>query len=237
MSVRLKSRTQCPVNGFQFFQAETGFDLVKACPTCQWDFKGAVQVIIAHRRSNPRFNLPTDIIQVSDELDLTNAMRMLAIKGGDYYISTDAAPFEISPKFKALRSQRPVAAGGGVLPKMISGAAVLDEFLGAGGVAIPPEQAWARAITCATCEHNGQGDWTSYFTKPASEMVRKWLGIKHDLGLTTPEDEKLNVCEICLCPLKLKVHVPMPAIKAHLHPSTLEDLKANAPWCWMLKDS
>ena len=45
-----------------------------------------------------------------------------------------------------------------------------------------------------------------------------------------------NVCTICSCPLPLKTHTPMPYIKAHMPQAVIDDLRQNAPWCWIVKE-
>jgi len=236
MAVRLRDRNKSPVGGFQFFQPETNFDLAKACPTCQWNFKQAVDTLRNHRLANPRFNLPTDWNAVAEELDVTNATRMLSIRGADSYIIIDAAPSSVTPKLRALRdNQRPGVAGGvSVAKRLLSGASAIIDWLGQGANPVPSEEASRRAEICAGCKWNNQGDWSSFFTRPVSEGIMRQLKVRSDIGLSTPNDKKLNVCEICSCPLKLKVHVPMETIREHVPKNVLEDLAQNASWCWMI---
>lgn len=247
MSVRLKSRTQCPVGGFQFFQPETGFDLVKVCPLGQWNFTEAVKCIIAHRVANPRFNLPTDWDTVANTLDTTNALRMQSIPGAGIYIISDASPVYEPPKtFPPQTLSQLAAAGAGVVSKMAGGFGVIVDFIGEGGNPVSPELATQRAAVCATprilpdgtkterCPFNDQGDWTRYFTVPVSETIRKQLAKRIERGLSTRYDRELNVCEICSCPLKLKVHVPQDYIDQRMPAAVKKDLQESAPWCWII---
>jgi hypothetical protein len=49
--------------------------------------------------------------------------------------------------------------------------------------------------------------------------------------LKTDLDHALNICQACLCPLKLKVHVPLDLIRKHLSPQAKSALDTH---CWIL---
>ena len=51
------------------------------------------------------------------------------------------------------------------------------------------------------------------------------------MDLKTSKDAELNVCQACLCPLKLKVHTPMSLIQKRLKPEQRAELD---PKCWIL---
>jgi len=53
--------------------------------------------------------------------------------------------------------------------------------------------------------------------------------------LATSHDAALNVCDVCLCPLKLKVHTPLQYIKAHMTDEVFADL-ARVPGCWIVRE-
>lgn len=234
--VKLKDRKKAPAGGLQFTQAETGWDLAKANPAAQWDFNLAVREMIRHRVANPRFNLATNPDAVANELDTTNAMRMMTIKGAQGFVTTSAGASPTFPKSAALAAiiDR-AAAGAGHAHKLASGAAVLLEWLGDGGKPCPQEEAEARAAICAGCKWNEKGDWTRWFTLPVSNGIRRELERKNQMGLKTTQDDKLHICTICSCPLQLKVNTPMPYIQAHMPQAVTDDLRQNAPWCWIVK--
>jgi len=222
--VRLKNRRVCPVNAFQYRQAETGAQFK------EWDFELLVSQVIAHRQQNPRFNLPTDGNSVRSEVDYANALRMLSIRGGESYVTEDAGAAP-DPKRLASRSAFQNVVGG--VKKIASGKAILTEWLGEGGVPVRGELANQRAATCAACPKNKAGDWTSFFTAPAADMIRRKLELRHDLNLSTPDDDKLVVCDACLCPLKLKVHTPLKHILNHTSAEVRAELD---PGCWVLSE-
>lgn len=227
--VTLKSITQCPPNGFQYFQPETGWNNLEHSPQSQWDFKLLCRDVQTMRKANPRFNLPTDLNQIEIEVRQTNALRMLSISGGEYYIQEDSAPAVASLK-KVLRPLRKPAGAVGAVSKLITGVNVLLDWLGSGGVPVSKETAERRASVCITCPMNQAGDW---FTDTASALIRSQIGAKNDLSLSTIHDDKLNTCKICLCPLPLKIWAPLEAVKAHMKDEVRKELPE---YCWIIRE-
>jgi hypothetical protein len=224
MSVRLKSRQQSPINGFQFVQPE-----ISPNPMKTWDFRGLVDQVINQRRANPRFQLPTERAAVENEVDEQNAMRMLSIRGGENYITHDALPAP-PPFYNPPQRRRAVAAAG---DNLANGVRVLADWLGEGGVPVAKELAESRAAICAVCPKNGKGDWTARFTGPVAAVIRKQLAIKNDMSLTTAHDNELGVCDACGCQLSLKVWAPIKHIAAHL----TDEVKAKLdPGCWVTSE-
>lgn len=235
MSVRLKNHWQCPPGGFHFFQAQTGWESAKADPPSQWDFKRLCTALQAHRKANPRFNLPTDMQTITEEVDTTNAMRVQAIPRAESYIvvSPEGSAFS-NPTPKSLRpslSKLGVAVGAG--SKYLAGGKLFIDWLGEGGVPVIPELANQRAAVCATCPKNTPGDWTQYFTDPVVAAVKRQIEFRNDLKLSTTNDEKLGTCQACLCVLTLKVHTPIQHIVKHMPPEVKKEL---VPQCWVLAE-
>lgn len=223
--IRLKSRLACPVDGFQFVDAAISQEPLKT-----WSFEQIVGEIASRRELNPRFGLTTDLNTIRQEVDQQNALRMLSIRGADSYIITEGGG--PSPNRLASRSQSWQNVAGGV-KRVAAGAGALWDWLGDGGVPVARELAQRRSPVCAGCPQNQPGDLTSWFTQPVAARIQAQIGMRSDLALTTPEDEKLNVCSACACPLKLKVHVPLKHITDHLS----EQVKAALdPRCWILKE-
>lgn len=222
--VRLKSRTQCPVNGFQFIDAAISPNAIQT-----WDFEQLVREIQDRRVKNPRFKLPTDSNTIRQEVDQQNALRMLSIRGAESYITAEAggpAPNRVAPQ-----NWRQNVAGG--VKRVAAGAGILRDWLGAGGVAVSAELALKRAGVCVACPQNKPGDFSAMFTQPVAERIRAQLAIKNDMNMTTPLDDKLEVCAACSCPLKLKVHTPLGHIKEHLSDEVKAALDKG---CWILSE-
>ena len=104
---------------------------------------------------------------------------------------------------------------------------ILTDWVGEGGKPVPIEEAQARANVCLQCPHNWQGSWDwrllVAMAIAAQEQLRETMAIHLD------SEEKLNICEVCGCKLRLKVHVPF----SHLYAHTSEEQFAKyPPFCW-----
>lgn len=222
----LKSRRLFPPGMWQWFQPETGWRAPVGL-----DFDSVVNEIIRHRRANPRFGLRVDWDGVADELDLYTCKRIG--NNPQYCISEDEAKKRVRPS-QAAQLWRGVANVAGASKRVVVGIGVLLDWLGSGGKAVLPALAASRAEVCSTCPQNSQQDLTSFFTVPASEMIRKQLEIKNDMKLATPLDDKIGVCVACACPLKTKVWTP---IKHVLKILPSHDKERLDPRCWILKEA
>lgn len=227
---RLVSRLKSIPNGFVFYQPQTGWKAPRFA-----SFSQVVAALIAHRKGNPfitrKFNLATDVPTVEEEVDEFNANVCLRMGWGSYVAQAaaggqpDIAPFRL-----------PLPQGGLIVRagKLAAGGKAIVEWIESGDQAVPALQASQRATVCATCPLNERGDWTRWFTVPASEAIREALRQRRDWNLSTPFDSELKVCTACWCPLPLKVHMPIERItkvideesKARLHPD-----------CWIRKES
>lgn len=223
----LKSRRTFPPGGFVFFEPKTNWSSRPGAT-----FEETVQEIIKHRLANPRLasQWNTDFKLVADELDEYTCVR---IGLNEAYCTPGFPSFPSGPASDPHRLSllNGVAAGG---RKVVTGIAVLLDWLGSGGKAVAPELAEARAAVCADCPQNKPGDWTSHFTGPTIEHLRKQLAIKNDMKLTTTQDDRLNVCKGCWCFMRLKVHTPLQHIIAHLKPEGRAELD---PRCWIEKET
>lgn len=119
--------------------------------------------------------------------------------------------------------------------QLIAGAKALIEWDESGEPAVAPEQAEHRAIVCSQCPKNEPGDFTKWFTIPAAEIIKRRIERAHDRKLATPRDAELNICTACHCPMKLKVHVPLPWIVRALGAEEIERLKQGKN-CWILSE-
>lgn len=225
----LLNRRQFPPGGFVFFEPKTNW---RSSPG--FTFEQTVEEIIRHRLANPRFATQwnTDFDSVADELDAYTCVRISMdpnyCSGG----SPNFPPVPAPPRpWPGLPNVGAVVAG---TRKVVTGIAVLLDWLGQGGKPVDPLQAEARAGTCAACPHNKPDDLTAVFTVPASELIRKQLAIKNDLKIATPYDEKLGICELCACPLKLKVHTPI----VHILKRLPQEVLAKLPdFCWIAQEA
>jgi hypothetical protein len=220
---RMKSRDRFPPGGWKWFQPENKFSV-----PANASFEAAVSAILANRQANPYLvqthGWSTDPEAVRAQLDDYNA-RICEQMGWHDYIFGGPSP-AVSPKTMPPPSSPDKARS------VVAGGEALVEWIASGAQAVPNDVANRRASICSDCPQNGKGDFSRYFTIPVSEAIRKELSRRSEWELSTSFDDKLNVCEACLCPLKLKVHVPLANILPHMDAATRSRLD---PRCWITK--
>ncbi len=224
---RLLDRNKFIPNGFQYYQPETGWKAPRMA-----SFETIVSAIISHRQANPwliqKHGWSVDPEAVRNELDAYNA-KICEQMGWTQYISGagSGAPPQNPQEPRAhnlLRKVGNVAAGAETL---------LVDWIPSGAEAVPASQSADRASVCVGCSFNDSGDLLSFFTRIAAEAIRRTIQKKNEMNLSTPHDEKLGVCKVCDCPLKLKVHLPIPFIKERMSQAVRSELPAH---CWMVKE-
>lgn len=220
---RLKDRNRFPPNGFRFYQPETRWEGPR-----HTSFSVLVNAIIAHRKGNlalaQKHGWNTVYDAVADELDAYNTKLCQQMGWNDFITEGGGQAAEAAPFPRPLPNRlKSVAAGG----------SVLVEWIKDGHEAVDRETSNKRASICAVCPRNGKGDFTRWFTVPVSEAIRAEINRKEQMRLSTQFDEQIEVCEACLCPLKLKVHMPIGRIRNNLSPESHNDLH---PSCWILHE-
>ncbi len=224
--VRLKSRRDCPPGGFLV----TIGHINKDQPRQFWNFGNAADWFQEVARANPSLSLPTDRAAAENFVDQQNALRCLTLPGADIYVLEKGGQ-TVSGAKKAATLLRPLVAVADKVRLLTAGRALLAEWDEQGAVPVNPIESTRRAAICAGCPQNRTGDLTRWFTVPASETIRRQIEEVQNLDLKTPHDGELNVCQACLCPLKLKVHVPIDLIRKHLSDQAKSALDAR---CWIL---
>lgn len=115
----------------------------------------------------------------------------------------------------------------------------LTEWLGDGGLAVPPDQAARRASRCSghgrICPKNRQSRWWEAATKsPVAEIIRRTLEVKNGLDMRVPNEKGLGICDVCGCCLPLKVHVPLDVI---LKEATMDQIvEFESVGCWITNE-
>lgn len=219
---RLKNRQMQIPNGLKFYEPSTKWE-----PPPFQSFDIIVNTLIAHRKGNPHLiqknGWTLDYENVANEVDAYNTRLCQQMGWTDYIM--DGGPPAPPPSFIPPPPNR--------LESVAAGAKTVVEWLRNGAEAVPAELSVRRAAVCAECPKNVSGDWTSWFTVPVSEGIRAALNLRSQWNLSTPHDDKLNVCEVCLCPIKLKLHLPLADILAKMKPQTLAALP---DWCWIKRN-
>ena len=211
-----------------FIQPQTSWHSWEQAPGSDSSFEMCVAAVIAHRQANPRFNLAKDVGTVSAEVDFFNAMRLKSVANAGSYIIEDGGAPPVS--FTSPRPPSRLAAVGAAAGKLRAGAKILADWLGEGGQPVATELALKRAETCVNCPKNSIGSASRWWSIPIAAAVKKMLEARQDLNLSTPFDDRLGVCEVCLCSNRLKIHVGAEFLKAHTSAEVLAELPGN---CWV----
>lgn len=229
---RLLDRNKQIPNGFKF-----------VIPQIRWQapawasFHTIVQGIIAARKAHPQmmvqYGWSVDEATVADELDEYSATWCLHMGWGEGYVA-NAAPASPPSFIPAPHQTDPgkLAAVGQKLKNIWSGVRTLNDWLDSNEPSVPAAHSAARAVICSACPKNVQGSFDSWFTKPAAAAIQRQLEKAQSRNLSTPDDAKLNICDVCSCPMKLKVHTPLAYIKQHLTEEVSAQLRA-VPGCWI----
>lgn len=113
------------------------------------------------------------------------------------------------------------------------GGRILVDWLGDGAVPVPIEVAQARANVCFTCPENQEGHRWLKLTADIVRAIAEQMQAKDSMKLRVNGEDRLHSCRICLCALKLKVHVPIGTILNHTDQETLNSFPSN---CWLPKE-
>jgi len=229
---KLRDKQRQIPNGFRFKDPAMGYDSMKVLGLHP-SFDALVRSVYQNRQGNQwqakQSGLALDAPAVAMEVEHYNAKICIENGWNKFVSSADISP--PTPKPPALPKAEP-------LPEPVSavaaGAETLIDWLSTAREAVPHGLAEHRAFICVDCKHNSNRNWTRFFTKPLSEAIRKAIEIKKGWKLKTHLDPDLNVCQKCLCPLKLKVHVEIDSIVKHLDPKIIPTLP---DYCWIRRES
>lgn len=218
-------------NGFKFVQPEISFH---SRPHAS--FEAITNALMVARRANPaiaaKYGWATDHDGVARDVEAYNAAICEKMGWTDYLAVDVGAPSPPKSRPPSRQEAEQISAAGAKVKKIWAGVRTLNDWLDSKAPAVPQEQSNARALKCAACPQNGKGDFTRWFTQPASEAIRRQLAELNNRNLRTDHDDKINICEVCLCPMKLKVHTPLQFIKSHLSDGIMDELR-TVPGCWI----
>ncbi len=106
--------------------------------------------------------------------------------------------------------------------EILTGVAVLKDWLGDGMSPVSQTQADQRAETCLIgnsgkeCPHlRGAKWWEEHSKEPIAEAIKSHLEAKHEMKLSTALDKHPRLCDICGCCMPTKAWVPIKHIAAH----------------------
>lgn len=223
------NRHTFPKQGWTFVQPQTRW----TNPMAMVGFDASVKAIIEHRRANKaitaKHRLSTDYDTVADELEAYTKARLgIPMAGPPSFFqwgrSNQAKKEEVAAATnKWLRK----------ISRLKTGVKTLRNWLGEGGVPVAKELSDQRSSVCSVCPKNIAGDWLSMFVKPVSKILMAQIEDRNNMRLSTPNDDRIGLCDACGCPLKLKVHVPVDVIRRHMEAPEKEKLD---PGCWILSE-
>lgn len=228
--LRLKDRNKSIPGGFHFYLPEIKWSAPKNYPSFSVVVAALTQVIRANPALAQKHGWPLDQRGIEDWVDTYNAT-VCAKMGWEAYIQNSAGGS--FPKSQApAQNLSSLAAAAAAARKLVAGAKTLIAWLDSGDPPVARDEANRRASICAACPHNSDQALGHWFTTPASELIKRQVQKLAERAISTVHDEKLNLCDICLCPLKLKVHTPIGYILNEIPKETLAQLKA-VPGCWV----
>lgn len=208
-------------------------------------FNTIVQGVIQARLGNPsvtkQHNLSTDPGAVANEVDAAWAKYCYDHKFHDFIDGQPeggqvaaARPFPAPPPAPRIPGPvRPTLRQSA--RNVVAGSEILVDWLASGAEAVTPDLSARRASICAACPMNERiSSWTDIFTVPVSNAIRGAINLRSEWKLSTPDDQKLGVCNACSCPLPLKVHVPLDRILSKM-PNESKD--ALAEGCWITAEN
>lgn len=222
-------------NGFTYRQPEINWDSRKVLGLHP-SFDTLTRAVMSARKANPhhaqKHKWALDFNGVAADVEAYNVKVCLAHGWTAYLtdIGGGAPPFN---QAQSLLSQKQLGAAVGEIKKLWAGIKSVNDWLESNGEAVPTEQAEKRATVCVACPKNGAGDFTKWFVAPAAAAIKRQLEKLQGRNLTTSKDSVLNICEVCLCPNKLSVHVPIQIKLAHMADDTKQGLH---PSCWVLAE-
>lgn len=111
-----------------------------------------------------------------------------------------------------------------------SGVVTLANWLGEGGKPVDSQTSEFRAGVCKQCRHNQKVNWKSLFKEGIADAVLAYERLRRSEKLSTSHDPSLGECDVCGCILKLKVHVPLGTITAHMAPGEFGE---TPDYCWI----
>ena len=229
---------QIPGGGFDFRQPEINWSARKTLGLHP-SLATVTQAVIRARKAHPhlvqKHSWSLDYNTVFNEVKQFNVKVCMAAGWMNYITSGGGgAPVPLSQN-RTPEDQKLLDVAARKAKAVFSGVMAITEWQKDGAKAVPKEQAESRAAVCVECPLNGQGDFTKWFTAPAAAAIRRQIEWLTGQKLATSLDAKLNICEGCLCAMRLKVHMPISYIKKSLSDETVAELRKGKN-CWQLKE-
>ena len=215
----LKSIATFPPGGFTYTQPESKLKFSQLIP-----LPDQAKLLAAHRKAN---GYPgASISECARDIEEWTCLRLN--NDPEWCISDTQKKTGSLPLGKRLeQGARAVAES---VSKAVAGARILYEWFGEGGVPVEQSLAQKRADCCISCPKN---DPNRSHLSSLSEAAHKQLEHRAELKMAVTGEDKLGVCLVCHCPMKLKVHTPIDLIGKYTDNATMEKLDKIPTPCWV----
>lgn len=116
---------------------------------------------------------------------------------------------------------------------------VLFDWLGSGGKPVNRLLAEHRSESCLTgndgkeCPHHRAPQWWENAKSAIADAILDQLSEKHKLDLYLKNEEKLKMCALCGCCMRLKPWVPIEHVKSYMTP---KEILKYPSYCWIRKE-
>jgi hypothetical protein len=223
----LKRINSFPPGGFSYTQPETGVKFNSMVP-----FKERVREVLDHRTAN---NLPrAELREVELDVDAFTCARLK--NDPQWCVGGEAQKKTTQPSSLVGRVLEGVRSAVDQGRKLTAGAQILSDWLGDGMHPVAPELAQRRADICnkgvdgQRCPKNVKAHPLLLVTGPVSRRIQEHIAHKEGMNLSVIGEQTLGVCEVCICPMPLKVWTPLETIEKRTKPEMMEKFPAH---CWI----
>jgi hypothetical protein len=215
----LKTITSFPPGGFTYTQPESKLKFSQLIP-----LPDQAKLVAAHRKANGYSG--ATVSEAANDIEEWTCLRL---NNDPEYCITDTQKKTAPLRFVSglVRDVQAVASS---VADAVVGARIIYEWWGEGGRPVPQELAQGRADNCIACPNNTvERSWLSGL----SETAQEHLQFRSKEKMSVKGEEKLGICVLCSCPMKLKVHTPIELIHEHTLPETIQKLDGVLGLCWV----
>lgn len=215
----LKSTTSFPPGGFTYQQPESKLKFSQLIP-----LPDQAKLVAAHRKANgfPR----STTAEAAQDIEEWTCLRL---NNDPEWCITDTQKKTAGLPLVRRLGQAAQAAGESV-SKALAGARILYEWFGEGGVPVEHALAQSRANCCVACPKNSADKG---LLSTLSATAHRHLEHRSEMKMSVAGEERLGVCLVCHCPMKLKIHTPIDLIAEHTTKETMRELDNIPTPCWV----
>ena len=113
------------------------------------------------------------------------------------------------------------------LKHYLDGGRIISDWIGDGNHPVSQEAAQSRANICLECEHNQP---RVGMVESVAVAIKEQVDLKNALDLTVSGELALKTCNVCDCPLRLKVWIPLSYQTKYMKADELRNFPAH---CWL----